>query len=114
MTSRNLIKLLHERFSTFCDIWEGQNDSFQDIGFLVFDSIAFANAAGFDDLTYSFLTVKQVRKFLAEGRKSDSGVDVLLKNLNYGEEYLVMVIEHGSDPTEVVVEFRKIDQIRLN
>jgi len=68
----------------------------------------------FSQVNYNFWPITVMRAYLEKGGEADEGLIELIRDFDFGEEFLVMIIEHVDGPKKPAVHVHKITRVGLN
>ena len=89
-------------------------DDANNIGAFVFHPEGYAHAGSFEEVQYSYWPLPKISDYLQHGGKTEDGLMNLLIDFNFGEEFLVMIVEFAGDNSKRAVHIHKITQVGLN
>jgi hypothetical protein len=114
MNHAKLLEHVYAHYGELLLAWEAKNDAAEDLGVIVFFPDGYATASEFEDVQYEYWTLKWVRRFLQTGGHATGGIDGLLRNLLYGEEFLIMIVESVDAKNQLAISVHKITKEGLN
>ena len=114
MTYSSLLSSIYANYAKLLSAWNAEMDRTEDIGVFSFLPEGFSTAEKFGDVAYTYWTIEEVRGYLKVGGQIDDGFEVLFDDFEFGEEFLVMVIEYLGDDKKHAVHVHKITKVGLN
>lgn len=114
MDHGELIRSIYSNFSTLLELWESRNDENENIGFFVFMPLGYADVCDFADVRFDYWLLPYVRDYLRAGGQPEAGIDLLLKEFDYGREFFVMIVEFENPRGDLNVFIHKISQTGLS
>jgi len=114
MTYPTVLKAIYTNYSTLREEWSSKIDQHENIGAFVFKPDGYSTAESFDQVEYEFWPITVVQAYLEKGGETDEGLLDLIQDFDFGEEFLVMIIEHVDGPKKHVVNIHKITKVGLN
>ena len=114
MTYPELLSAVYAHFDTLLSDWDAEMEKADNVGVFAFVPEGYARRAALDETEYSFMTVDEVKKFLGVGKQNDLGLLDLLNDFNYGEEFLVMIVERVGSDNRQAVHIHKITRVGMN
>jgi hypothetical protein len=114
MTYPTLLKGIYTHYSTLRDEWSSKIDQHENIGAFVFEPEGYSTAESFDQVKYEFWPITSMQEYLEKGEETDDGLIELIRDFDFGEEFLVMIIEHVDGPKKHAVHIHKITRVGLN
>jgi hypothetical protein len=97
---------LYSHFSTYRELWGKKLDETQEFGALVF-------LPG-KDLNWEWWSINEVQQYIRDGGLDDRELLDGMKDLDFGEEFLVLVIQHVDGPKKQVAHFHRMHKARMN
>jgi hypothetical protein len=114
MTYPELLSAIYARYDSLLASWDAEMQQADTVGVFAFLPEGYSRTATLDDAEYSFMTIDDVKKYLKVGRQNDLGFLELLNDFNYGEEFLVMIIECDEPNDRNAIHIHKITRVGMN
>jgi hypothetical protein len=80
----------------------------------VFLTGGYADAESFDQVKYEFWPVSAMQAYLHKGGETDAGLIDLIQDFDFGEEFLVMIIEYVEGVEKHAVHIHRVSRLGLN
>jgi len=106
MAHASIISHRYANFSSYREMWSKQLDETQEFGAFVF-------LPG-KDLDWEWWSVLQIRDYIRQGGLDDSELLQGLGDFDFGQEFLVLVIEHVDGPRLQEAYFHRMSKTQLN
>ncbi len=106
MTHSSIISHLYSNFASYRELWSKQLDETEEFGAFVF-------LPG-KNLEWEWWTILDIRDYIRQGGLEDDGILEGLVDLNFVEEFLVLVIEYVDGPKKQAAHFHRMNRTRLN
>lgn len=114
MTYPSLLSAIYANYDRLLSAWDAEMDRRENIGVFAFLPEGYSAARSFDDTAFIYWTIDQVRAYLVKGGETDEGFQDLFDDFEFGEEFLVMIIEYLGDEKKHAVHVHKITNVGLN
>ena len=102
MTHASIISYLYSHFSSYRDLWSKKLDETEELGAFVF-------LPG-KDLDWEWWSLLQIQDYIQRGGLDDEELLGGLKDFDFGDEFLVLVIEHVDGPENQEAHFHRMTQ----
>jgi hypothetical protein len=114
MTYPQLLSAIYARYDNLLASWDAEMEQADNVGVFAFLPEGYAHRKTLDESEYSFMTIDDVKKYLKVGKQNDLGFLDLLNDFNYGEEFLVMIVERDELNDRNAIHIHKITRVGLN
>lgn len=114
MTYPELLSAIYAHYDTLLVLWDGAMERADTIGVFAFLPEGYSGIGTLDDAEFSFMTIDEMKKFLKVGKQNDLGFFEVLNDFNYGEEFLVMIVEHDELNGRDAIHIHKITRVGMN
>jgi hypothetical protein len=114
MTYPQLLYHIYRRYSDLLKVWNTTCDEQENAGALVFLPQDYSSAESFEQVQHEYWTTPEIQAYLKAGGQSDDGYLDLLFDLDFGEEFLVIIVESLEDESRHSVHVHKITRVGLN
>lgn len=114
MTYSQLLDHIYRRYSALLKAWNTACDDLENAGALVFMPERYLSADSFEQVRHEYWTTPEVTAYLKAGGQTEGGYLELLFDLDFGEEFLVMIVEFLGDKSKHAVHIHKITRVGLN
>jgi hypothetical protein len=114
MTYPQLLADIYRRYEDLLRTWNQACDEQENAGAMVFLPDNYSTAHAFDQVHYAFWTTPEIQAYLKAGGQADDGFVELLLDLDFGEEFLVMIVEFLGNENRHAVHVHKITKVGLN
>lgn len=113
MTYPELLTAIYKHYDTLLKQWD---TIIEDKGLVVFTFFpeCYENEQDFAKVSWEIWDIDRMRAYFAAGGISDQGLDNLLQDFGFGEEFLVMIVEYDGSVKRHVVHVHKITSLGLN
>ena len=106
MTHSSIISYLYFNFSGYRELWSKKLDATEEFGAFVF-------LPG-KELNYEWWSVLEIREYTHQGGLDDDELLGGLKDFDFGEEFLVLVIELVDGQEKQEAHFHRMSKVRMN
>jgi hypothetical protein len=114
MTYTTLLSAIYTNYDKLLSAWDAEMERTENIGVFAFLPEGYYPANSFGDVAYIYWTIDRVRGYLKTGGQTDDGFEDLFDDFEFGEEFLVMIIEYLGDNKKHAVHVHKITKVGLN
>jgi hypothetical protein len=106
MTHSFIISHLYLNFTHYRELWEQEWEQSQEFGAFVF-------LPG-KELDWEWWTLLEIRRYIQEGGLDDEEMLEGIYDFEFGEEFLVLVIEYVRGPEKQEAYFHRMSKVRMN
>jgi hypothetical protein len=106
MTHSSIISHLYSSFSHYRESWEKHWEKTEEFGALVF-------LPG-KELDWEWWTILEIREYIQDGGLDDEQILEGIYAFEFGEEFLVLVIEYIDGPEKQEAYFHRMNNVRMN
>jgi hypothetical protein len=106
VTHPSIIFHLYFNFSHYREVWSRKLDETQAFGAFVF--------LPEKDLEWEWWTVQEIRNYIRRGGLNDEELLGGLRDFDFGEEFLVLVIEHVGGPRTQKLHLHRMNNFWVN
>ncbi len=114
MTYPSLLTAIYVNYDRLLHAWESEREKAESIGVLAFLPDDYGTAQGFEECRYSYWPISQVTVYLQSSGLTDEGYRDLLDVFEYGEQFLVMIVEPLDEGRRKAVHIHKITRLGVN
>jgi hypothetical protein len=114
MTYSTLLSAIYANYDKLLSAWDAAMDRTENIGVFAFLPKGYASVESMKEAAYVYWTIDQVRGYLKSGGQTDDGFEALFEDFEFGEEFLVMIVEYLGDKKKHSVHVHKITKVGLN
>jgi hypothetical protein len=114
MTYPQLLGHIYRRYADLLKAWNTACDEQGNAGVLVFLPEDYSSTESFNQVRHKYWTAPELLTYLKAGVQSGNGYRNLLFDLDFGEEFLVMIVEFLGDESRRAVHVHKITRVGLN
>jgi len=93
-TYTSLPSAIYSNYDKLLSARDAEKDRTENIGVFAFLLEGYSLADSFGDAAYIYWTIDQVREYLKAGGQTDDRFEALFDDFEFGEEFLVMIIEY--------------------
>ena len=93
MTYPVLLSVVFASYDRLLAQWDEEMEKAGNIGVFAFLPEGYTTVPCLQDARYTFWPLDVVKAYLFKGGKTDEGLLELLKDFEFGEEFLVMIVE---------------------
>ena len=101
-----IISHLYSNFNQYRDLWMRQWETTEEFGAFVF-------LPG-KELDWEWWTIHQIREYIQDGGLNDEELLDSLRDFEFGEEFLVLIIEYVDGPEKQEAHFHRMSRVRMN
>ena len=102
----SIISHLYSNFSQYRQLWEKQWENTEEFGAFVF-------LPG-KELDWEWWAILEVRQYIQDGGLDDEKMLEGIYDFEFGEEFLVMIIEHVGGLEKQEAYFHRMSKVKLN
>ena len=106
MTHSSIISHLYSDFSRYRELWEKRWEETQEFGAFIF-------LPG-KELDWEWWDLNRIRKYIQDGGLNDEEMLGPVWDFEFGEEFLVLVIEYVGGPEKQEAYFHRMSKVRMN
>ena len=106
MTHSSIISRLYSDFSEYRKIWEKKWEETEEFGAFVF-------LPG-KELDWEWWPILEIRQYIQDGGLNDEEMLEGIYDFEFGEEFLVLVIEYIDGPEKQEAYFHRMNKVRMN
>jgi hypothetical protein len=114
MTYQDLLSEIYANYTTLLQSWDAEMEKAENIGAYVFLPDGYCHSKVLSETKSEFWTLPEVQAYLVAGGETDNGLFELLVDFEFGEEFLVMIVEYLGDARKHAVHVHKITKVGLN
>lgn len=114
MTYTSLLSAIYSNYDRLRASWDAEMDRTENIGVCAFLPENYSAASSLDDVALIYWPIDKVRAYLTRGGQSDDGFQDLFDDFEFGEEFIVMIVEYLGDESKHAVHVHKITKAGLN
>ena len=113
MNRTELLSAIYGRYGALLAEWDIRLER-NGLGAFVYLPEGYSAVREFGEVQVTYWTMDVLRAYLRKGGRSDDGLDRLLYDFEFGEEFLVLIIAYGDDQSEHEAYVHKITKRGLN
>ena len=106
MTHSSIISHLYSDFSEYRKIWEKKWEETEEFGAFVF-------LPG-KELDWEWWPILEIRQYIQDGGLDDEEILEGIYDFEFGEDFLVLVIEYVDGPEKQEAHFHRMNKVRMN
>lgn len=114
MTYPQLLGHIYHCYTDLLRVWNEACDEAENAGAIVFLPNDYSKANSFKEVEYDFWATPKIQAYLKSGGQNDEGFLNLLFELDFGEEFLVMIVEFLDEEYRQAVHVHRITKVGLN
>jgi hypothetical protein len=114
MTHHDLLTHIYAHYSTLRTEWSHAIDTHENIGAFAFLPEGYSGVDTLDQVKYEFWPWPTMRAYLIKGGETDAGLIDLIQDFDFGEEFLVMIIEYAEGVEKHAVHVHRVNRVGLN
>jgi len=106
LTHSSIISHLYSSFSLYHELWEKKWEETQEFGAFVFLPER--------ELDWEWWDLNRIRQYIQDGGLNDEDILDPVWDFEFGEEFLVLVIEYVDGPKSQNAYFHRMSKVRMN
>lgn len=114
MTSSELINQVYANFDTFLDLWNEKNDDSAGVGVFVFNEKNYSNVRTIEEAKFIYCSLDVARQLFIKDELALKTVHQYLTSLDYGSEFLFIVLEYQHHGKDLQIYFHKASRVGLS